>query len=87
MPLYMDIHNVELIDPEALAAAHERDLEVQEKHGREVPEVLVQREAGTRVLPRRGAQRSGRGDRASGSARHGRRRDHSRARGRLNASE
>ena len=33
MPLYMDIHNVELIDPAALAAAHERDLEVQEKHG------------------------------------------------------
>lgn len=33
MPLYMDIHNVELIDPNALAAAHERDLEVQEKHG------------------------------------------------------
>lgn len=33
MPLYLDIHKVDAIDPEALAGAHARDLEVQEKHG------------------------------------------------------
>lgn len=33
MPLYMDIHRVEQIDPIALAGAHERDLEVQGRHG------------------------------------------------------
>jgi len=34
MPLFMDHHkNVEDLSAEALAGAHERDLEVQEKHG------------------------------------------------------
>ena len=34
MPLYMDIHHqVEGLTPEAVADAHERDLEVQGKHG------------------------------------------------------
>lgn len=33
MPLYMDIHKVEAVDPDALVGAHERDLEVQERHG------------------------------------------------------
>jgi hypothetical protein len=34
MPLYMDHHkNVEDLTSEALAGAHDRDLEVQEKHG------------------------------------------------------
>ena len=34
MPLYMDIHkNVKGLTPEALAEAHRKDVEVQEKHG------------------------------------------------------
>ena len=34
MPLYMDTHNhVEGLTDEAIAGAHQRDLEVQEKHG------------------------------------------------------
>ena len=34
MPLYMDVHNkVEGLTAEAVAAAHQQDLEVQEKHG------------------------------------------------------
>ena len=34
MPLFMDHHaNVEDLTAEAVAGAHERDLEIQEKHG------------------------------------------------------
>jgi len=34
MPLYMDVHNqVEGLTAEAVAGAHQRDLEVQDKHG------------------------------------------------------
>ena len=34
MPLYMDVHNkVDGLTAEAVAGAHQRDLEVQEKHG------------------------------------------------------
>lgn len=33
MPLFMDVHNVDGIDPDALASAHERDLEIQERYG------------------------------------------------------
>lgn len=33
MPLFMDVHKMDAIDPDALAGAHERDLEVQGKHG------------------------------------------------------
>jgi hypothetical protein len=33
MPLFMDVHTVDQIDPDALASAHERDLEVQERYG------------------------------------------------------
>ena len=34
MPLFMDVHNkVEGLTAEAVAGAHERDLEVQEKYG------------------------------------------------------
>ena len=34
MPLYMDIHrNVEGLTPEAVAEAHQKDLETQGKHG------------------------------------------------------
>jgi hypothetical protein len=34
MPLYMDIHKgVEGLSAEAVAGAHQKDLEVQEKHG------------------------------------------------------
>jgi hypothetical protein len=34
MPLYMDIHkNVKGLTPEKLADAHEKDLQVQDKHG------------------------------------------------------
>lgn len=33
MPLFMDIHRVDQVDPVALAGAHERDLEVQDSFG------------------------------------------------------
>ena len=34
MPLYMDIHrNVEGLAPEAVAEAHQKDLEVQDEYG------------------------------------------------------
>lgn len=33
MPLFMDIHRVGEIDPAALAGAHERDLEIQDRYG------------------------------------------------------
>ena len=34
MPLYMDVHHhVEGLTPEAVAGAHQKDLEVQEKYG------------------------------------------------------
>ena len=33
MPLYMDVHRMDEIDPIALAGAHERDLEVQGRYG------------------------------------------------------
>jgi hypothetical protein len=33
MPLFMDVHTVDEIDPDALAGAHERDLEVQGRYG------------------------------------------------------
>lgn len=33
MPLFMDVHKMDAIDPDALAGAHERDLEVQGKYG------------------------------------------------------
>jgi hypothetical protein len=33
MPLFMDVHTMDAIDPDALAGAHERDLEVQGNHG------------------------------------------------------
>lgn len=32
MPLFMDVHKVDEIDPDALAGAHQRDLEVQALH-------------------------------------------------------
>lgn len=33
VPLFMDIHRLDEIDPDALAGAHERDLEVQDRFG------------------------------------------------------
>lgn len=33
MPLFMDVHSIDAIDPDALAGAHQRDLEVQEGFG------------------------------------------------------
>lgn len=33
MPLYMDVHKVDAIDPDALEGAHQRDLEVQGEFG------------------------------------------------------
>lgn len=33
MPLFMDIHRMGAIDPDALAGAHERDLEIQDRYG------------------------------------------------------
>ena len=33
MPLYMDRHDIEGVTPEALSEAHQKDLEIQHKHG------------------------------------------------------
>ena len=33
MPLYMDIHHVEGVTAEAVAGAHQKDLEIQGQHG------------------------------------------------------
>ena len=33
MPLFMDIHHLDEVDPDALAGAHERDLQVQARYG------------------------------------------------------
>ena len=33
MPLYMDIHNVDGVTADAVAEAHQKDLEVQGQHG------------------------------------------------------
>ncbi len=47
MPLFMDIHRMDGIDPDALAGAHERDLEVQERHGANYLRYWFSQEAGT----------------------------------------
>jgi hypothetical protein len=48
MPLYMDIHrNVEGLTPEALAAAHEKDLQVQDRHGVKCRSYWYNQEEGT----------------------------------------
>lgn len=46
MPLFMDIHHLDGIDPDALAAAHERDLEVQGRHGVDYQAYWFSRERG-----------------------------------------
>ncbi len=47
MPLYMDHHkNVEDLTADAVAGAHERDLEVQEKHGVNYQRYWFNEEAG-----------------------------------------
>ena len=46
MPLFMDVHKVDEIDPDALAAAHERDLEVQERYGVDYRHYWYSREQG-----------------------------------------
>ncbi len=48
MALYMDVHkNVEGLTAEAVAGAHQRDLEVQEKHGVEYLRYWYNADAGT----------------------------------------
>ncbi len=47
MPLYMDHHrNVEDLTAEGVAGAHQRDLEVQEKHGVDYRQYWFNEEAG-----------------------------------------
>lgn len=47
MPLYMDIHDkIRAVTPEAIAQAHQRDLEVQDKYGVRYLKYWVNREAG-----------------------------------------
>ena len=48
MPLYMDIHKgVEGLTAEAVAGAHEKDLEVQEKHGVKYLEYWINEDDGS----------------------------------------
>lgn len=47
MPLYMDIHRDLEVDLDAVSAAHERDLEVQDKHGVDIQRYWVDPEDGT----------------------------------------
>lgn len=47
MPLFMDIHRVGQIDPVALAGAHERDLEVQDRFGVKYTDYWYSEESGT----------------------------------------
>ncbi|MDX1659988.1 MAG: DUF4242 domain-containing protein [Nitriliruptorales bacterium] len=46
MPLFMDVHKLDSIDPDALAGAHERDLEVQGKYGVDYQEYWYSQEPG-----------------------------------------
>lgn len=46
MPLFMDIHNLGEIDGESVAGAHERDLEVQDRHGAKYLRYWVSEETG-----------------------------------------
>jgi hypothetical protein len=46
MPLFMDMHTLDGIDPDALAGAHERDLQVQERHGARYLRYWYSQEAG-----------------------------------------
>ncbi len=48
MPLYMDVHrNVEGLTPEAVADAHQKDLDVQGKHGVKYLRYWFNKEKGT----------------------------------------
>ena len=40
MPLYLDVHNLPGVTTDAVAGAHAKDLEEQDKHGGEVHQVL-----------------------------------------------
>jgi hypothetical protein len=46
MPLFMDVHTVDEIDPDALAGAHARDLEVQGRYGVNYSRYWFSQEAG-----------------------------------------
>lgn len=46
MPLFMDVHTMDTIDPDALAGAHERDLEIQDRHGANYLRYWFSQEAG-----------------------------------------
>ena len=46
MPLYLDVHHLDDIDPDALAGAHERDLQVQDRHGVNYQRYWFSRERG-----------------------------------------
>ena len=58
MPLFMDVHDyVDGLTAEAVAGAHAADLATQEKYGVKYRSLLVRRELGQGVLPRRGSRR------------------------------
>lgn len=47
MPLYMDVHRIKGATANAVADAHAKDLEVQEKHGVDFKHYWVDEKAGT----------------------------------------
>ena len=47
MPLYLDVHHIEGVTPEAVESAHKLDLAVQEKHGVKYMKYWLNEEAGT----------------------------------------
>lgn len=46
MPLFMDVHRLDAIDPDALASAHQRDLEVQGRYDAKYLSYWFSREKG-----------------------------------------
>ncbi|GAB3661909.1 hypothetical protein GCM10027589_24500 [Actinocorallia lasiicapitis] len=46
MPLYMDVHNIDGVTADAVAGAHEKDLEFQGRHGVEYKRYWVDEKAG-----------------------------------------
>jgi len=65
MPLYMDLHKLQGVTPEALANAHLKDLDVQDKYGVRYLRYWFNEPAGKIFLPRGGAKRRRRHGRPS----------------------
>lgn len=70
MPLFMDVHHkADGLTAEAVAGAHQKDLETQGKYGVDDKSYWFRRELGQGVLPRAGAGRRGSSHGAPGGAR------------------